>query len=356
MERQSLIITTNLREDLTRQIERINPDKIFILTDTNTYKHCLPAIQDHPLLQEANISTIPSGDNNKTIQSLMFVWKNLSSQGASRRSLLINIGGGMISDLGAFGAATFKRGMHCINIPTTLLSMVDASLGGKTGINFNGLKNEVGAFYDADAVLIDMQFLKSLDKENNLSGYAEMLKHGLVYKVEHYDQLINFSFDAPIDYETLAMLVEESIAVKEFYVTQDPHEKGLRKILNLGHTIGHAFESHALHTDRPILHGYAIAWGLICELYIAHKQCGFPREELKPIIDLIKSRYGAFFIECKEYEQLYEYILHDKKNTKGEGIINMPLLKSRGEVSLDEVVEKELIFESFDFYRDFMGI
>lgn len=356
MEQQSLIITKDLQKDLTTQINRINPDKIFILTDTQTHKYCFPLISDHLLLQEANICTIPAGDDNKTVQSLMFVWKNLSSLGASRKSLLINIGGGMISDLGAFAAATFKRGMSCLNIPTTLLSMVDASLGGKTGINFNGLKNEVGAFYEADAVLIDMQFLKTLDQNNNISGYAEMLKHGLIYKVKHEKELFEFTFDENTDYSKLAILVEESIAVKRHYVSIDPLEKGVRKILNLGHTIGHAFESFALHSKKPVLHGYAIAWGLICELYIAHRQCDFPKDEVKRIIELIKDKYGSFYIECKDYEQLFEYILHDKKNTQGEGIINMPLLKAIGEVSLDETIKKELIFESFDFYRDFMGI
>lgn len=356
MEQESLIITQDLHRDLTTQINRINPDKIFILTDTQTHKLCFPLISEHPLLQEANICTIPAGDDNKSVQSLMFVWKNLSSLGASRKSLLINIGGGMITDLGAFAAATFKRGMSCINIPTTLLSMVDASLGGKTGINFNGLKNEVGAFYDAEAVLIDMQFLKTLDHKNNLSGYAEMLKHGLIYHVKHEQELFHFNFEDGIDYEQLTVLVEESIAVKKHYVSIDPLEKGVRKILNLGHTIGHAFESFALHAKKPVLHGYAVAWGLICELYIAHRQCDFPKEELKEIIELIKNKYGSFYIECKDYEQLFEYMLHDKKNTQGEGIINMPLLKAIGEVSLDEIIKKELILESFDFYRDFMGI
>lgn len=356
MQQESLIITNDINEDLETLINRINPDKIFILTDTHTHKHCFPKLAKHPLLQEANVCTIPAGDDNKSIQSLMFVWKNLSSLGASRRSLLINIGGGMITDLGAFAAATFKRGMSCLNIPTTLLSMVDASLGGKTGINFNGLKNEVGAFYDAEAVLIDMQFLKTLDHNNNLSGYAEMLKHALIYKQKHQKELLDFNFEGNINYSELGVLVEESIAVKKHYVSIDPHEKGVRKILNLGHTIGHAFESFALQSNKPVLHGYAIAWGLICELYIAHRQCDFPKEDLKAVIELIKSKYGSFYIECKDYEQLFEYMLHDKKNTQGEGIITMPLLKAIGEVSVDETIKKELILESFDFYRDFMGI
>lgn len=353
---QKIIITDHLHECLTEEIELLKPDKIFILTDSTTHEACYPLIKDHPLLGEANISTIPAGDENKSIQSLMFVWKSLSSFGVSRKSLLINIGGGMISDLGAFAAATFKRGMRCINIPTTLLSMVDASLGGKTGINFNGLKNEVGAFYEANAVLINMQFLKTLDKQNNLSGYAEMLKHGLIFDVPNYQELLNFRFEKNADLNKLGILVQESINVKKYYVNKDPHEQGVRKILNLGHTIGHAFESFAMHSKKPILHGYAVAWGLICELYIAHRQCNFPKEELKKLIDLIKDRYGIFEFTCKSYDKLYEYILHDKKNTKGSGIISIPLLKERGVVSLDETVDKDLIYESFDFFRDFMGI
>ncbi len=356
MKNQAIIISEFLEKDLSQAINQINPDRIFVLTDSQTHQHCLPKLREMECLQDANFSSVPCGDENKTVQSLMFVWKNLSALGASRRSLLINLGGGVITDLGGFAASTFKRGMSCINIPTTLLAMVDASLGGKTGINFNGYKNEVGAFYEADTVLIHLPFLDTLDKENKLSGYAEMLKHGLIYPIAHYDELLQFEFDQTTDWQQLALLVEESIAVKHYYVSQDPHEKGLRKILNLGHTIGHAFESFALASKKPVHHGYAIAWGLICELYIAHKQCGFPKEDLKDLIDLIKERYGVFEITCKNYDRLYEYVLHDKKNTKGTGIVSMPLLKKRGEASLDETIEKELIYESFDFYRDFMGI
>lgn len=356
MSKQNIIYTHQIEKELEIQVEKLNPDKIFIISDSNTTKYCLPIIENMPILMSANLISIPSGDSNKNIDTLSFIWKNFSTLGASRNSLLINIGGGMVSDIGAFAASTFKRGMKCINIPTTLLAMVDASLGGKTGINFNGLKNEVGAFFEANAVLIDMQFLKTLDRENNLSGYAEMLKHGLIADVKHYNELLNFEFSTDCDLHLLSELVQESIEVKKEVVNNDPFEKGLRKILNLGHTIGHAFESFALHHDRPILHGYAVAWGLICELYIAHRLCNYPTEALRPIIDLIKERYGVFDINCKDYDELYNYILHDKKNTKGVGIVVMPLLKNRGDVVLDVTIEKDVLYESFDFYQDFIGI
>lgn len=355
MEKQDIIITSTIIDELKKQLTSIHPDKIFIISDSNTTYNCLPIIESEPLLIDAHYLSIPAGDNNKSIETLTYIWKQLSILDASRRSLLINIGGGMVSDIGAFAAATFKRGMQCINIPTTLLAMVDASLGGKTGINFNGFKNEIGAFYEANAVLIDTQFLQTLDIENLNSGYAEMLKHGLIAHVTHYDELINFNFNKP-NWKLLSTLIEESLKVKEEIVTSDPYEKGLRKILNVGHTIGHAFESYAMHSDKPILHGYAVAWGIICELYIAHRLCYFPIEDLRPIIDMIKERYGIFEISCKEYDQLYNYILHDKKNTKGEGIVLMPLLKNRGEVELDVKISKDTIYESFDFYQDFMGI
>lgn len=353
---QNIIINDQVVQTLNNEIEKLNPDKIFVLSDSNTTMYCLPIIEQAPFFEKANLISIPAGDDNKNIDTLAFIWKQLSTLGASRKSLLINIGGGMLSDMGAFAASTFKRGMQCINIPTTLLAMVDASLGGKTGINFNGFKNEVGAFYEANAVIIDITFLKSLNKENLLSGYAEMIKHALIAPTQHYDKLITLDFTQKPDLSLLQTLVEESINVKKQIVNNDPLEKGLRKVLNIGHTIGHAFEGFALHKESPILHGYAVAWGIICELYISHKLCNFPIEILRPIINRIKELYGVYTINCKEYEELFNYILHDKKNTKGAGIILMPLLKNIGEFELDVEIEKKIIYESFDFYQDFMGI
>ena len=277
----------------------------------------------------------------------------LSDKGASRHSFLVNLGGGMVTDLGGFAAATFKRGFAYINVPTTLLAMVDASVGGKTGINFNGLKNEVGVFAPADSVLIETEFLRSLDAQNFFSGYAEMLKHGLISNVAHWAELLNFNTGL-IDYKYLKKLVGESVQVKENIVEQDPFEHGIRKALNLGHTVGHAFESLALAENRPVLHGYAVAWGIVCELYLSHLKTGFPKEKMRQTIQFIKENYGSFTFDCKQYEQLYALMQHDKKNTAG--VINFTLLKEIGDISINQTADKDQIFGMFDFYRECMGI
>lgn len=259
----------------------------------------------------------------------------------------------MVTDLGGFAAATFKRGIAYINIPTTLLAMVDASVGGKTGINFNGLKNEIGVFAPASSVLLETGFLRSLDARNFFSGYAEMLKHGLISTSDHLAELLSFDTEN-IDYSALRTMVGRSVQVKEDIVEQDPKEHGIRKALNLGHTIGHAFESLALAENRPVLHGYAVAWGLVCELYLSYLKAGFPKDKMRQTIQFIKENYGAFAFSCKQYDSLYELMLHDKKNTAG--IINFTLLKEVGDICLNQTADKETIFEVFDFYRECMGV
>ena len=263
------------------------------------------------------------------------------------------LAGGMVTDLGGFAAATFKRGIAYINIPTTLLAMVDASVGGKTGINFNGLKNEIGVFAPASSVLLETGFLRSLDARNFFSGYAEMLKHGLISTSDHLAELLSFDTEN-IDYSALRTMVGRSVQVKEDIVEQDPKEHGIRKALNLGHTIGHAFESLALAENRPVLHGYAVAWGLVCELYLSYLKAGFPKDKMRQTIQFIKENYGAFAFSCKQYDSLYELMLHDKKNTAG--IINFTLLKEVGDICLNQTADKETIFEVFDFYRECMGV
>jgi 3-dehydroquinate synthase len=259
----------------------------------------------------------------------------------------------MVTDLGGFAAATFKRGIAYINIPTTLLAMVDASVGGKTGINFNGLKNEIGAFAPAASVLLETEFLRSLDAHNFFSGYAEMLKHGLISTPQHLDELLAFDTECP-DYRLLKEMVGRSVQVKEDIVAQDPQEHGIRKALNLGHTIGHAFESLALAENRPVLHGYAVAWGLVCELYLSHLKTGFPKERMRQVVQFVRQNYGAFSFTCKQYDRLYELMLHDKKNTAG--IINFTLLKDVGDICLNQTADKDTIFETLDFYRECMGL
>lgn len=353
MSKQKVILCENLAASLAQAIETCPHDRLFILTDEHTHHLCMPLMKEISFLKESVEITIGAGDVHKTLETLASVWQVLSDKGASRHSLLLNLGGGMVTDLGGFAAATFKRGFAYINIPTTLLAMVDASVGGKTGINFNGLKNEVGVFAPANSVLIETEFLRSLDSRNFFSGYAEMLKHGLISTAAHWSELLDFNTDN-IDYGYLKQLVGQSVQVKEDIVEQDPFEHGIRKALNLGHTVGHAFESLALAENHPVLHGYAVAWGIVCELYLSHIKVGFPKDKMRQTIQFIKGNYGTFTFDCKQYDQLYAFMLHDKKNTAG--VINFTLLKEIGDISINQTADKETIFEMFDFYRECMGI
>ncbi len=352
MSKQKVIICQDLEKDLHSAIQACPHDKLFILTDEHTHELCLPLIIDFDCLKGADIITIGAGDVHKNIETLASVWKELGDRGATRHSLMVNLGGGMVTDLGGFAASTFKRGIPYINIPTTLLAMVDASVGGKTGINFNGLKNEIGVFSPAVCVLIDTQFLKSLDIQNLLSGYAEMLKHGLISTTEHWAELLNFDMN-DIDYKALQALVAKSVQIKEDIVAQDPFEKGIRKALNVGHTAGHAFESLALEANRPVLHGYAVAWGIVCELYLSYGKTGFPKDKLRQTIQFIKEHYGVLAFDCKQYDRLYEFMTHDKKNTSG--IINFTLMGEVGDIRINQSATKEEIMEMLDFYRETMG-
>ena len=353
--KQEVIISQDLERDLGRAIGSVPHDRLFVLTDATTLDLCWPVVQSFPTLAEANngqgaqMITIPPTDEAKTLESLAHVWTCLGEGGGTRHSLLINLGGGMVTDLGGFAASTFKRGIAYINIPTTLLSMVDASVGGKTGINFRGLKNEIGVFNAASSVLLDAEFLRTLDRENILSGYAEMLKHGLISTEEHLSELLRFDLDN-IDYAALTTMVGKSVAVKEGIVEEDPHEQGIRKALNVGHTAGHALESLAMAEERTVLHGYAVAWGMICELYLSCTRCGFPRERMRQIVQFIREHYGMFPITCKHYERLYEFMTHDKKNTAGQ--VNFTLLGGVGAIRLNQTATKEEIFEMLDFFQD----
>ncbi|GAB6011095.1 3-dehydroquinate synthase [Viscerimonas tarda] len=351
---QKVIKSTNFQQDISNVLQRFSYDRLYILTDDNTERLCYPLINDIAEIKQAGKIIIRADDKNKNVESLSSVWKYLSENGATRNSLLINLGGGMLTDLGGFAAATFKRGIKCINIPTTVLGAVDAAVGGKTGINFNGLKNEIGAFAPAEAVLIDSHFFKSLDHANFLSGYAEMLKHSLIANDKEWAKIISFDTDN-IDYDRLKELVISSVTVKEWIVDKDPFEKGIRKALNLGHTVGHAFESMSYEINKPMQHGYAIAWGLVCELYLSHKLCRFPKDKLLQTIGFIRENYGLFPFSCNEYEALYELMKHDKKN-ESSGKINFTLLNKIGDIALNQTASKEDIFESIDFLRECVGL
>ncbi len=351
MEDQKVIISHQLEETLREAVASCERDRLFILVDENTGKLCLPLISHMDCMQGAQVITIGATDENKTLQTLINVWQSLQQGGATRHSLMVNLGGGMVTDLGGFAAATFKRGLNYINIPTTLLAMVDASVGGKTGINFGGLKNEIGVFSNASSVILDTTFLKTLDQENQLSGYAEMLKHGLISDQQHWaDILENLdNLENLENLEKLAALLAQSVAVKQRIVREDPTERGLRKALNLGHTVGHAFESLALQR-KPILHGYAVAYGLICELYLSVIKTGFPVDKMRQTVTAVREHYGQMTITCDDYPTLLAMMTHDKKNVAGE--INFTLLGDIGDIRINQTATKEEIMEALDFYRE----
>ncbi len=344
-----IIYTESPREELASLIEQYTTNKIFLATEENVERLWGQEFNEFINSHSINKIVIPNGEENKKIDSVVKLWEFLSKNGADRKSLVINLGGGMLTDLAGFAASTFKRGIDFINIPTTLLSQVDASVGGKTGINFNGLKNEIGTFKEPLAVIISSVFLDTLDKENFLSGYAEMIKHGLIHSPAHLRELKSFDIDA-IDYKNLQGIIRHSVEVKQYFVSNDPTEKNIRKALNFGHTIGHAIESLAMEQKRPVMHGYAVAWGMIAELYLSVKKCGYSMDKCKEISIWLYQLYGTFKINSVDFEQLYEFMIHDKKNEAGR--INFTLLSDKGNIEINQDCDKHIVFEALDFFRN----
>ncbi|WP_422859826.1 3-dehydroquinate synthase [Flagellimonas sp. S174] len=319
--------------------------KVFVLIDENTKQHCLPKFQKivGPVIDE--ILEIPSGEENKTIQTCTTVWRELSDSGADRQSLLINLGGGVLTDLGGFVASTFKRGIDFINIPTTLLSMVDASIGGKTGVDFGSLKNQIGVINQPEMVLIFPQMLKTLDARQITSGFAEMLKHGLIKDNEYWDSLKTVEDYTQADY------IRKSIAIKNDVVIQDPTEKGIRKILNYGHTLGHAIESYFLKNPEKstLLHGEAIAIGMILEGYLSHELKGLSMLSLEDIKTTFLKHFDKVDFTEEDIKIIVELLKHDKKNTHGN--INFVLLQDIGSSVLDVKVPTHLFEKAFAYYN-----
>jgi 3-dehydroquinate synthase len=351
---QRVIFSRQLNTELTTALSECEHDKVFVLTDETTKEKCWPIISKFYSIRSAQVITIGSTDTHKNLQSLTHVWEELEAGGATRHSCLINLGGGMVTDLGGFAASTFKRGIDFINIPTTLLAMVDASVGGKTGINFGGLKNEIGVFNNAQFVILDTEFLRTLDSQNLRSGYAEMLKHGLLANEKDWAELVSFDLEKP-DFKHLQRMLAKSVKVKERVVKADPKEKGLRKSLNLGHTIGHALESFSLENAGkregfPLLHGYAVAFGLVCELYLSATKMKFPTDKMHETVQFILENYGRLAITCDDYPRLIELMHHDKKNTGPS--INFTLLGGIGDIHINQTASDEEIKEALDFLRE----
>ena len=323
--------------------------KLFVLTDSNTYTHCLP----HFLAQvateiEIEVIEIEAGEAHKTIDTCVQLWHSLTEMGGDRKSLLLNLGGGVISDLGGFVASTFKRGIDFINIPTTLLAMVDASIGGKNGVDLGSLKNQVGVINVPKAVLVDPIYLETLAANEMRSGLAEMLKHGLIFDQKYWEKLQNLN---QFTTEDLEQLIYESIVIKNAIVSQDPTENGLRKALNFGHTLGHAIESYFLEDDTKVtlLHGEAIAIGMILESYLSLQKNLLKPEEYLQIKSTLQTLYSPVAFTGNDIENIIDLLIHDKKNE--HGTVQYALLNGIGSTKINQLIENEWIINAFADYQ-----
>lgn len=345
----SVFVSKDISAEINRffKVNKGKFSKLFILVDENTLKHCYPKlVADIPTFADAEIIEIESGEENKSIEVCVQIWSTLSEYGADRQALFINIGGGVIGDMGGFVASTFKRGIPFFNIPTTLLSQVDASVGGKLGIDLNHLKNEIGVFNNPLAVFVGPQFLNTLDKRQVISGFAEMIKHALIADAAYWKKIKKVDFN---DVDQLTKLIDTSVRIKNEVVLADPFEKNIRKTLNYGHTIGHAIETYFLENEKsPLLHGEAIAIGMICEAYLSNQASGLTAKELKEITQYILSVYKPVKIKDSIIPQLIKLMMHDKKNEKGK--INFSLLSSIGKCEINIGASTQQITDSLNYY------
>ncbi|WP_224490543.1 3-dehydroquinate synthase [Robertkochia flava] len=326
------------------------PSRIFILVDDQTHQFCLPLFLSRlQQVYDTEVIEVPSGEENKQVETCIGVWNALSELGADRKSLLINLGGGVVTDMGGFIAGTFMRGISFINIPTTLLAMVDASVGGKTGVDLGGLKNQVGLILEPEMVLIDSEYLNTLPSRELRSGLAEMLKHGLIRDARYWEQLAGMK-DLTLD--DLDRLIQHSVNIKSEVVAQDPREGGLRKILNFGHTLGHAIESFFLQNEdrETLLHGEAIAIGMVMEAYLSHELCQLPLEKAEWIKKCFLEYFGKVEISAEDLQEIISLLKFDKKNASGT--VNFVLLRDIGKPETDKAVSNELISKSLAFYNN----
>lgn len=345
----SIHFNSNCYKYLNAHLSQNNYSIVFVLVDENTHNYCLSMFLSQVETEnQIEIIEIESGEQHKTIDTCVGIWNALSELGADRKSLLINLGGGVITDIGGFIASTFKRGINYINVPTSLLAMVDASVGGKTGVDLGHLKNQIGVINSGEMVLIDTSYLETLPENQLRSGMAEMLKHGLIASEDYWNKFTNPN---EISSQELVKLIHDSVVIKKNIVEQDPHENGLRKTLNYGHTLGHAIESYFLSNPnkKDLLHGEAIAIGMILETYISTKICGFSENACNEIKAIFLKYFEHENILESDYEPIIELLKFDKKNEHGN--INFVLLETIGKPKVDCLVPNKLIIEAFKYYK-----
>ena len=344
-----IVFGENGYEFLNTFIKENNYSSIFILSDTNTNEFCLTRFL--PFLatdKKLEIIEIEPGESEKNITSCVEIWSILTDFGADRKSLVINVGGGVITDIGGFVASTFKRGIDFIHIPTSLLAMVDASVGGKNGVDLGSLKNQIGVINVPKLVLVDTEYLSTLPQNEMRSGLAEMLKHGLIFDVDYWTQFRELN---AIDFADFDTLIYRSIEIKNEIVLQDPTENGIRKSLNFGHTLGHAIESYYLENEnkKTLLHGEAIAVGMILESYISWQKKLITAAEYIEIKNTITAVFETIVFEEDDLNPILDLLIHDKKNEYGK--IQFALLDGIGNIKINQEVENELIIKSFADYK-----
>lgn len=323
---------------------------IFIIVDNHTNEHCLPIFLSN-LETDLTIEIIEfeSGEENKNIETCVQIWNVLTELKADRKSLVLNVGGGVVTDLGGFVASTFKRGIEFIHVPTTLLAMVDASVGGKNGVDLGNLKNQIGVINVPKMVLIDTQYLETVPQNEMRSGLAEMLKHGLIYDASYWKTFTDL--DA-FDFADFDKLIYRSVEIKNEIVMQDPTENNIRKSLNFGHTLGHAIESYFLENElkTTLLHGEAIAAGMILESYLSWQKGLLKVDEYSQIKACIKHIYEDIVFDQKDIDPIFELLVHDKKNEYGE--IQFALIEGIGKIKINQLVENEMILQAFEDYKN----
>jgi 3-dehydroquinate synthase len=345
--RYPLIVAEDSYETLAKilKLDAESGCSFFILVDENTHQFCLPQlITNVEALTSAEIIEIDSGEENKNLETCIQLWEVLTELGADRHSILINLGGGVVTDMGGFVAATYKRGIRFYNIPTTLLAQVDASTGSKTGVDLGGLKNQVGVFADPQAVYINPGFLRTLPNEQLQSGFGEIVKHALIADKDYWNLIKR---EVYYDVENWGNLIKPSLNIKSNIVLKDPTEKGLRKLLNFGHTIGHALETYALENKRPLLHGQAVALGMLAEAWLSVQLTGLSVDEFNEIQTIILSNFDVFQFEERNFDRILELMGHDKKNVSGK--VRLTLVTQIGKGAYDICCEEGLLRDALKY-------
>jgi 3-dehydroquinate synthase len=343
MPAQNVTLTQDITLSLKAYFSKYQPSQIGVLVDENTKKHCYPLVKDS--LPEHTVCEIRSGELNKNLSTCSDIWAWMTAEHFDRKALLINLGGGVIGDMGGFCAATYKRGIPFINLPTTLLAQVDASVGGKLGIDFKGYKNHIGLFQEPEQVFVYPHFVSTLPKAELRSGFAEVIKHSLIRDAAYWPKVKAQGLEV----SEWTAHIAHSIEIKSAVVDADFREGGLRKILNFGHTIGHAIESYFLETEKRLLHGEAIAIGMVAESLLSAKYCGMPQAEAEEISRFLIDIYGYHEISPEEEEAIIHLTLQDKKNERGT--VKCALLERIGQATYDINITAADVSEGLAYYR-----